>query len=99
MDKLLELNNMVPYGVWSIEGKAVVTTKPDGTKQTVLPVACGLLGSLNESQRKVLEFLIEAHNTLPAKLEEIVRGSHELADARQELRRERWRMRSDAVRK
>lgn len=95
MDRLLELNDMVPEGEWRIEGRAVVCTRPDGTTQTVLPVACGLMGKLSRGQRDVLEFLVEAHNNLS----EMANGKEALEKEQKNFRRERWRNRAEAVRR
>ena len=99
MDRLLELNHRVPGGKWYIEGRAVVCEDEDGTKHTVLPVACGIMGKLSRGQRDVLEFLVEAHNTLLESLAKVEQGREALKKEQQDFRRERWRNRAEAVRR
>lgn len=99
MDRLLELNKRVPEGEWRIEGRAVVCEHQDGTKHTVLPVACGIMGKLSRGQRDVLEFLVEAHNNLPERLNEVEQGREALKKEQQDFRRERWRNRAESVRR
>ena len=99
MDRLLELNNRVPGGKWYIAGRAVICEDEDGTKHTVLPVACGIMGKLSRGQRDVLEFLVEAHNTLLESLAKVEQGREALKKEQQDFRRERWRNRAEAVRR